>query len=135
MTPAGGVTEEQIWDLVRRFYDLALADETLGPLFRGSIPNLEEHLAIVQNFWSHALLGTKRYYGTAYPAHARLIVEEDHFTRWMEAFSRAATETLPPAAAEQTLRRARQMMQGFRMGLRPLKDPPRGPAALRSAQR
>lgn len=116
--------EVMVEALVRRFYALALDDDVLGPMFRETIDDFDEHYGIVQDFWSHALLGTDRYKrGTPYVHHTRLKVEEVHFTRWMKAFTRAVEETLPPELAEAAMKRARHMTESFRMGLLPLSPP------------
>lgn len=116
--------EAAIAKMVRRFYELGLADDVLGPMFRETVHDFEEHYGIVGDFWSHALLGTERYKrGTPYVHHTHLTVEEVHFERWMKAFSRAVEETLPPELAEPAMNRARHMAESFRMGLLPLKKP------------
>lgn len=123
----GTKAEEQeaaIAALVRRFYALALDDDLLGPMFREVIHDFDEHYHIVEDFWSHALLGTDRYKrGTPYVHHTHLKVEEEHFTRWMAAFAQAAKETLPPDLAEAAMKRAEHMTRSFRMGLLPLTPP------------
>ncbi|TIX51638.1 group III truncated hemoglobin [Alteraurantiacibacter aquimixticola] len=117
-------SEARISAMVRRFYELALSDDLLGPMFRAEIADFEEHFTIVDDFWSHALLGTDRYQrGTAYSHHVHLKVEEAHFTRWLAAFEQAAEEMLPPELAEKALKRARHMTQSFRYGLLPLGQP------------
>jgi len=121
--PDRPATEDDIKALVRRFYDIALADSLLGPMFRATIPDLEAHLPVVENFWSHSLLGTSRYSGSPYAMHAHLKVEEEHFDRWMAAFTQAVQETLPPAAADAAMKRARHMTMSFKMGLLPLPTP------------
>lgn len=116
--------EDAIEAMVRRFYDYALADDLLGPMFRKTIGDLEEHYRIVQDFWSHALLGTDRYNrGTPYVHHTHLQVEEEHFDRWMAAFEQAVEDTLPADLADLALKRAQHMTESFRMGLLPLKGP------------
>lgn len=116
--------EVAIEALVRRFYEHALADDVLGPMFRETIDDFEEHYGIVQDFWSHALLGTDRYKrGTPYVHHTHLEVAEVHFERWMDAFSFAVEETLPTELAENAMKRARHMTESFRMGLLPLFKP------------
>jgi hemoglobin len=118
------VTEDDIRALVLRFYELSLADDLLGPMFRAAITDFDEHYGIVQDFWSHALLGTSRYQrGTPYAHHTHLKVEAAHFDRWMAAFTQAAEETLPPAAAMMALKRAVHMTKSFKMGLLPLPEP------------
>lgn len=121
MTPDDrSATEADITALVARFYELALADDLLGPMFRATIPDLAGHLRIVENFWSAHLLGTARYEGSAYPQHVHLKVEPAHFDRWMAAFTQAVEERLPAAAADSAMRRARQMTSAFKAGMLPL---------------
>jgi hemoglobin len=116
--------EALITTMVRRFYDLALADDLLGPMFRATIPDLDEHYGIVGDFWSHALLGTSRYKrGTPFTHHTQLQVEEAHFDRWMAAFTRAVGETLPFPLDALALKRAAHMTESFKMGMLPLPVP------------
>ncbi|CAN5311662.1 hypothetical protein BH10PSE13_BH10PSE13_23280 [soil metagenome] len=116
-------TEADIVALVRRFYALALDDDMLGPMFRETIPDLEAHYPVVEDFWSTALLGTTRYPGSAYAQHVHLKVEPVHFDRWLAAFTQAVEETLPVAAADSAMKRARQMTNAFKAGLLPLPTP------------
>jgi hemoglobin len=116
--------EAQIAAMVRRFYDLALADALLGPMFHATIADFDAHYAIVGDFWSHALLGTSRYKrGTPYVHHTNLQVEEAHFDRWMAAFTRAVGETLPFPFDALALKRAAHMTESFKVGLLPLPVP------------
>ncbi len=118
------VTEAQISAMVRRFYALSLDDDLLGPMFRDMIPDFDAHYGIVEDFWSHSLLGTDRYQrGTPYSHHAHLKVEPAHFDRWMTAFTAAVRETLPPVGAELALKRANHMTSSFKAGLLPLSAP------------
>lgn len=118
-------TEEDIRALVRRFYALSLDDDLLGPMFRETIPDLEAHYPVVEDFWSTALLGTARYPGSAFTKHVHLTIEPAHFDRWLAAFTQAVDETLPAAAADSAMKRARQMTQSFKVGLLPLPTPKR----------
>src|SRR5215831_18900467 len=96
---AHGDPEAAIAACVDNFYARALADEDLGPMFRAAIDDLPAHLQIIRNFWSHALLGTGRYSGSAYAAHAKLPIEWPHFERWLTLFEAAARQDLPPELA------------------------------------
>lgn len=121
---AGEESEALIATMVRQFYAIALADDLLGPMFRAEIDDMDEHLIIVTDFWSHALLGTSRYKrGTPFTHHTHLEVAEAHFTRWMAAFTQAVGETLPPDLAGPAMKRAAHMTESFRMGLMPLPAP------------
>jgi hemoglobin len=123
-------SEADIVALVRRFYALALADDLLGPMFRAELADFDAHHTIVEDFWSHSLLGTDRYQrGTPYSHHTHLKVEPAHFDRWMAAFTAAAEEALPPAAAALALKRAAHMTTSFKAGMLPLPAPrPQPPA-------
>ena len=112
-------SEEQIARLVRLFYERARADERLGPLFAQVVGDWEEHFRIVQDFWSHILLGSGRYKGTPFPPHMRLPIELDHFDRWLALFRQAAAEVLSPETAALAVSRAEHMTKSFRMGLFP----------------
>ncbi|NOW48484.1 hemoglobin [Novosphingobium sp. SG751A] len=115
--------EARISAMVARFYELCLADDLLGPMFRAAIPDLAPHMVIVEDFWSHALLGTHRYQrGTPYSHHTRLSVVEQHFDRWMAAFATATHECLSPDMAELAMKRAAHMTKSFKMGMLPLPE-------------
>jgi hemoglobin len=111
------VTEPQIAELVRRFYELALADAELRPIFEAAIDDWEEHHRIVADFWSRLLLDTDRYRGGVYPRHARLPIRPEHFDRWLDYFRPAAQETLPSWAAARVIARAEHMTESFKMGM------------------
>lgn len=113
------VTEAQIADLVRKFYGRARLDPVLGPLFDAAISDWEEHFSIVQDFWSHALLGTTRYRGRPFPPHIRLPIEPPYFERWLDHFKITAEECLPVSARARALAKARHMTESFRVGLFP----------------
>ncbi len=126
-------SEAEIAALVQRFYALSLQDDLLGPMFRAIIPDFPAHYQIVQDFWSHALLGTERYQrGTPYSHHGHLKVEEIHFDRWNTAFTAAAHETLPPVAAALALSRAAHMTLSFKAGMLPLPTPRSIPAKTKA---
>lgn len=120
------LTEEMIAHLVQVFYDRARLHDELGPLFNAAVGDWAHHLAIVTDFWSSALLGTKRYARHPFPVHMNLPIEREHFGLWLTLFREAAEETLPPEAARQAIGRAEFMAESFRAGLYPF-DPVRPP--------
>ncbi|MEJ1960068.1 MAG: group III truncated hemoglobin [Gammaproteobacteria bacterium] len=113
------VTEKEISDLVDSFYARARAHPQLGPLFNGAIADWPDHLRVIRDFWSGALLGTERYKRHAYPAHVNLPIRLEHFDQWLELFREAARETLPEEAAVRAIARAEHMTESFRRGLFP----------------
>ncbi len=114
--------EAAIRACVKRFYEKGGADSLLGPIFEKFIPELESHLEVVENFWSHALLGTTRYEGTPFGVHMSLPIEPEHFARWFALFSESARETMPEVLASAAIVRAEHMTRCFQAGLFPFED-------------
>ena len=121
--------EEAIDRMVRRFYAKGDLDPLLGPIFR-AIPEFEEHIGIIVDFWSRQLLGTDRYNGRPFPPHWKLPIEPEHFDRWMELFTETAHEDLPAELAEQAVTKAGHMSVAFQAGMFPIKGPDGRPMRL-----
>jgi hemoglobin len=111
--------EAAIKECVRVFYEKGAADPLLGPVFSGSIGDLERHREIVENFWSKSLLRTERYDGHPFGVHVNLPIEPAHFARWLQLFTETVRETLPGKQAEQAIAKASHMTQCFQSGLFP----------------
>jgi hemoglobin len=126
--------EQQIANLVSMFYGLARAHPQLGPVFSATVVDWDHHLQVIRDFWSQALLGTKRYQRLPYPAHVGLPIRREHFGQWLGLFRNAAHQTLPPEAAVRAIARAELMTRSFRAGLFPL-DPPEILQAAEAAPR
>lgn len=124
------VTETQISNLVHQFYNSARADESLGHIFASTVSDWDAHMIIVADFWSHALLGTSRYSGHPFPVHMHLLIQPEHFDRWLALFIVAADKTLPTAAAEKAKARAVHMTESFRVGLFPFVGPDGRPSKM-----
>jgi hemoglobin len=116
--------------MVRSFYQRSLADELLGPIFRGAIHDWEGHIRLVADFWSNALYSTGRYQRNAFAPHMKLRFEPEAFEHWLAAFEPAALESLPPEDAQKAIRIARHMVQSYRTGLFPFTGPDRRPSRL-----
>ncbi|KUO56194.1 MAG: hypothetical protein APF80_00025 [Alphaproteobacteria bacterium BRH_c36] len=95
------ITEDQISDLVDRFYDRVWADPRLGPIFSSRLENTREaHLVKMKTFWSSVLLRTGSYKGKPVPAHVRLReVASADFEIWLGHFRPVANEVFTAAAA------------------------------------
>ena len=111
------VTEQHIVELVRRFYEVAAADERLHAVFDAAIDNWDAHHRIVENFWSRTLLNTDRYHGSPYPIHARLPLKIEQFDVWLQHFRQTANEVLPVEAAAMAIERAEHMAESFKIGM------------------
>ncbi len=88
MPSADLCTEEEIVELVHRFYDKVRQDEVLGPVFGRHVKNWDAHLPTMVDFWSSALRGTARFRGSPMPRHAALPgLSIALFQRWFRGCS------------------------------------------------
>ena len=91
-------SEEEIAELVRRFYARVRRDAQLGPIFNGRVHDWHAHQAKLCDFWSSALRGTRRFRGTPMPVHAALPgLTAELFRHWLQLFD-ATLATVPNAA-------------------------------------
>ncbi|MCH9808156.1 MAG: group III truncated hemoglobin [Alphaproteobacteria bacterium] len=95
------ITEDQISDLVDRFYERVWVDPRLGPIFAGRIgDNRDAHLAKMKRFWSSVLLRTRTFEGRPVPAHVKLTeVQSEDFRIWLGHFHPIAAEVFSTEAA------------------------------------
>lgn len=78
-------TMEDIQLLVNTFYEKIRMDLLLGGIFNGVIKDRwPEHLEKMYRFWQTVLLGEHTYYGSPFPPHAQLPVEQKHFDAWLK---------------------------------------------------
>ncbi len=123
MPSADLCTEEEIAQLVHRFYDAVRQDEVLGPIFNRHVKNWDAHLPTMVDFWSSALRGTARFKGSPMPKHAALPgLDIELFRRWLRLF-RQTTGALPNAAlAEKANDLAQRIAQSLWYGYRMSQD-------------
>jgi len=114
--------DQSVERMVRRFYELGLADAVLGPIFRQAIHDWEPHILTVRDFWCMSIYGSKRYQGNSYAPHMRLRFDASAFANWLAAFEQAAAECLPASDAERAIKVARHMAKSFEAGLFPFRD-------------
>jgi hemoglobin len=109
-----GITEGLIREVVAEFYRRARRDNQIGPVFEAHIKDWESHLARMNDFWSAALLRTRRYSGRPVEQH-RLIdgLTVSHFGRWVELFEDTVCDLCSPRESEAFLVRAQRMRDGM----------------------
>lgn len=118
ITPAEGVTEEMIRELVVTFYDRVLKDPELGPIFHQALSGRwSEHLAIMVDFWSSIALRTARYSGKPQAAHFGLDLTPELFKLWLALFEKTAREIFEPHTAEFFIVRAQRIAESLQIGL------------------
>ena len=121
-------SEEEISELVNRFYARVRTDERLGPIFNAHLQDWGAHLVKLTDFWSSALRGTRRFRGTPMPVHTALPgLNAELFQHWLQLFDATAGE-LPNAAlreraSELAHRIAQSLWYGYQMVSHPADHP------------
>lgn len=117
-------TEQEVQQLVHRFYAKVRVDPVLGPIFERHVANWDEHLPRMVDFWSSALRGTARFRGAPMPKHAALPgLSADLFRRWLQLFEQTCA-ALPNApmgerATDLAARVAESLWYGYQMAHAP----------------
>ncbi|WP_307846319.1 group III truncated hemoglobin [Rhodococcus sp. CX] len=109
--------------LVRRFYERALTDPTLAPVFEVlAIVGLDEHLLVVGDFWEQILFRTTRYEGNFLPVHRALHAHHGltpaRFERWLELWVGTVDELFAGVHAERAKSKAEAMARSLERGVR-----------------
>jgi hemoglobin len=116
---------DDIKNLVDSFYGKVRKDELIGPIFDERIQDRwPTHLAKMYSFWQTVLLGEHTYYGSPFPPHAQLPIDEVHFNKWLELFYETLDEHFAGKIAEEAKWRANKMAQMFQYKLQYYKNSP-----------
>ena len=111
------ITEEEISNLVDRFYAKVQLDPEIGPIFNEKVEDWPTHLALLKNFWSTVLLTTGRYKGDPMMTHLQLPLESSHFSRWLELFAETAKEVMAPSHAAIIIAKSERIAGNFKAGI------------------
>lgn len=111
------ITEEEISNLVDRFYAKVRLDTEIGPIFNAIVGDWPHHLTTLKDFWSTIMLTTGRYKGDPMMTHLQLPLDPDHFHRWLTLFAETAHEVLPPAHATAIIQKSHRIAQNFKAGI------------------
>jgi hemoglobin len=118
------ISEQEISELVDKFYAKVRQDEEIGPIFNAVVDDWPYHLALLKNFWSTVLNTTGRYKGDPMMKHLQLSLDPPHFRRWLELFEETARETMQPDHAELVVWKAERIAQNFMAGIAYVKGQP-----------
>lgn len=100
--------------LVDTFYAKIRIDGLLGGIFNGIIrERWPEHLEKMYRFWQTVLLGEHTYYGSPFPPHAQLPIEQQHFDTWLKLWHETLDEHFTGAKAEEAKWRGDKMAAMF----------------------
>jgi hemoglobin len=118
ISPAEGVTEELIRELVETFYDRVIRDPELGPIFHKALSGRwSQHLRLMVDFWSSVALRTGRYQGKPQAAHMSMNLTPELFARWLSLFEKTAREICEPDVAAFFTDRAGRIADSLQIGL------------------
>jgi len=107
-------TREDIYYLMEHFYAKVIPDQTIGYFFTDVAKmDLTAHLPVITDFWEMVILNGNRYKKNAIAIHANLhrmsVMEEKHFTRWLELFTGTIDELFAGERAELAKQRAQSI--------------------------
>lgn len=78
-------TIEDIHLLVDTFYGKVKEDVLIGPIFNEVVQDRwPQHLEKMYRFWQTVLLNEHTYFGSPFPPHAFLAIEQEHFDAWLK---------------------------------------------------
>ncbi|MBF7092541.1 group III truncated hemoglobin [Flavobacterium sp. ALJ2] len=107
-------TIEDIQLLVNTFYAKVQKDDIIGPIFNEKIQGRwPEHLETMYKFWQTILLEQHTYSGSPFPPHKHLPVDQSHFNRWIEIFTKTVDSLFIGNLAEEAKMRAVNMASIF----------------------
>lgn len=129
-------TRDDIDDLMKRFYEQAVDDETIGYIFTDVAKlDLEKHLPVIGDFWDSMLFGSGKYqkHGrNPMLIHGELSAKSAltfrHFRRWLEIFTKTVDEMFMGEFAELIKSRANTIanrMLNFVSGVPSIETMPR----------
>lgn len=113
------LTDQQLSDLVIRFYNLVRRDPELGPIFDDAVEDWDEHLEKLAAFWSSVMLSSGRYKGNPvaiHLAHADRITPE-LFERWLALWHEVTDEIVGPDAAAALQAKAERIAESLKYAL------------------
>ena len=113
------ITEQQLEQLVDRFYAKVREDEVLGPVFNAAVQDWPEHLEKLTAFWSSVMLTTGRYKGNPMFAHLKhkSVIEPAMFDRWLGLWRETASEVLDEAGAAAVAAKAERIAESLQLGM------------------
>lgn len=96
--------------LVNTFYQKIRVNMVLGDIFNGVIQDRwPEHLEKMYRFWQTVLLSEHTYYGSPFPPHAFLPVEQPHFDEWLKLWHDTLDEHFTGVKADEAKWRGDKM--------------------------
>jgi hemoglobin len=112
--PVADITDASDVDLlVRRFYQAAIPDPLLGPLFETAGIDWSVHIPVLRAFWERELLGLPGYAANVVRAHRAALGAAPfgriNLERWVELFDETVDELFVGPVAEHAKQRSAEI--------------------------
>lgn len=112
-------TREDLENLLREFYSVAVTDEKIGHHFAEL--DLKSHLPVIVDFWEKILFGEPVYFGDPVAVHQTLHKKSplklEHFQRWFEIFTQIVDESFAGKTADDAKLRAKMIAHSLNQNL------------------
>lgn len=100
--------------VVRSFYEVAMADSSIGHFFTKVVAlDLELHLPRIVDFWESVLFGVGKYQGNPVRKHIDLhhisVLQPQHFERWLEIWTDTIIALYSGPKADEAIAKAQMM--------------------------
>jgi hemoglobin len=107
-------SRDDVTALVEAFYRRAFADDLIGPIFTDVAQmDLAHHLPVITDFWETVLFNAGAYRRNMLAIHValngRVPLQEAHFARWVELWTRTVDESFAGPRAELAKTQARRI--------------------------
>ncbi|MGI8635185.1 MAG: group III truncated hemoglobin [Segetibacter sp.] len=119
-------TREDLFVLLRRFYDTLLRDESISYIFTDVAKiDMQHHLPVIVDFWEMVLFGAPTYKKNAIQPHLDLDqkfrFEKHHFDTWLLCFSQTIDELFEGKNAFAAKQKAKSIATIMRIKIAQLK--------------
>ena len=105
---------DDVKKVVDCFYDKVRNDEQLKDVFNNVIQDRwPAHLEKMYRFWQTILFDEHTYFGSPFPPHAKMPIDENHFETWLSIFNETVDFLFSGKKADEAKWRAGKMAVMF----------------------
>ncbi len=113
------LTENDLRELVTRFYGRIRQNAQLGPIFETAVDDWDAHIEVLTAFWSSIMFKSGRYKGNPFAAHTPFAgqLTPDHFATWLALWSETVRELFADPLASAFEEKAGRIAESLQAGL------------------
>lgn len=114
---------DDVKHLVDSFYGKIREDKLLKEIFNSNIQDRwPQHLEKMYTFWQTVLLSEHTYYGSPFPPHAKMLIDKEHFDRWLQLWFETIEENFTGEIADEAKWRASKMAEMFQFKINYIRE-------------